>query len=155
MDMPDLVTLAATSLLMAAKIEEPIEPSFNRLIKTLKQVHGVDLKKKSLLDMEEQMIRVLDFNLRKASPILFLERFLRLFGLDKMTNNKAIKVTHVILLASQYCRFMQHESCFLKFRPSQMAAASLLFSINLIQSDIAKSVVDLDQITQNKLTTFI
>ena len=45
LNMPDLVTLAATSLLMAAKIEEPIEPSFNRIIKLLKQANAVDLKR--------------------------------------------------------------------------------------------------------------
>ena len=33
---------------------------------------------------------------------------------------------------------MQRESCFLDFRPSQIAAAALLFAINMTQSPIAK-----------------
>ena len=34
---PCLITLAVTSLLMAAKIEQPISPSFTRMISLLKE----------------------------------------------------------------------------------------------------------------------
>lgn len=36
---PCLATLAVTSLLMAAKLEQPISPSFTRMINLLKEKH--------------------------------------------------------------------------------------------------------------------
>ena len=51
----------------------------------------------------------------------------------------------------QYCRFMQRESCFLKFRASQIAAASLVFSFNLSASPIIESVLNVKQIPEEKL----
>lgn len=37
----------------------------------------------ALYDLEEQIIVALDFNLRHLSPLLFLDRFRRLYGLDE------------------------------------------------------------------------
>ena len=93
--------------------------------------------------MEEDIIRTLDFNLRKVSQIQFLERYLRLFGLDNVKDKRSMQIA---ALAGQYCKFMQREACFLKFKPSHKAAASLLFSINLIQSDLVKSILDIKNI---------
>ena len=67
---------------MAAKLEEFISPSFTRMINILNEKHKVLLKKKALIDCEEDVIRALDFNLRTVSSVHFLERFLRLYGLD-------------------------------------------------------------------------
>ena len=52
------------------------------MINIVKEIHKVELKKKSLLNLEEAIIRSLDFSLRKVSSIQFLERFVTLFGLD-------------------------------------------------------------------------
>ena len=46
---------------------------------------------------------------------------------------------------------MQRESCFMDFKPSQIAAASLLFSFNLSKSSIVKDLLNLKQIPQEKL----
>ena len=68
-DLPCLLTLSVIVLLMAAKIEEPISPCVSRMIDLLLEKHKVLLKKKDVLDMEEDIIRKLDFNLRKVSSI--------------------------------------------------------------------------------------
>ena len=95
-----------------------------------------------MLDLEEDLIRTLDFSLRQLSPVQFLERFLRLFGLD---NSKAKTSKKLKALAAHYCRFMLQESLFLRFRPSQIAAASLLFSINLMKSDVMQAILELEK----------
>ena len=77
-----LITLAVTCILMAAKLEEKISPSFTRMINILNEEHKVLLKKQAVIDCEEEVIRTLDFSLRTISPVHFLERFLRLYGLD-------------------------------------------------------------------------
>ena len=46
---------------------------------------------------------------------------------------------------------MQRLSCFLVFKPSQIAAASLLFSINIGQSKLAKRVLGVQQIPRDDL----
>jgi len=46
---------------------------------------------------------------------------------------------------------MQRLSCFLVFNPSQIAAASLLFSINIGQSELAKRVLGVQQIPRDDL----
>ena len=79
--LPCLVTLAVTCLLIAAKIEEPISPSFIRMINILDAKHSVKLRGKRIRQLESEILRTLDFSLRTVSPIFFLERFLRLFGI--------------------------------------------------------------------------
>ena len=66
---PCLVTLGITSLLMAVKIEEPISPSFERMINLLKKYDITSISKQDLIDLEEQIIVKLDFCLRDVSPI--------------------------------------------------------------------------------------
>ena len=45
-----------------------------------------DLKvdKQQLIDLEEQIIKVLDFSLHTASPLTFMERYMRIFGVDQV-----------------------------------------------------------------------
>ena len=78
-----LVTVAVTSLLFAAKIEEETSPSFERMIILLQDRHSIALKASEIIELEAKIIRTLDFQLRTVSPIFFLERFLRLFGIVK------------------------------------------------------------------------
>eukprot|EP00354_Favella_ehrenbergii_P010569 CAMPEP_0170456976 /NCGR_PEP_ID=MMETSP0123-20130129/4420_1 /TAXON_ID=182087 /ORGANISM="Favella ehrenbergii, Strain Fehren 1" /LENGTH=145 /DNA_ID=CAMNT_0010720611 /DNA_START=1101 /DNA_END=1538 /DNA_ORIENTATION=- len=86
------------------------------------------LTTKSLVRLEEQMIKALNFDLHWTSPLHFLERFQRLFGLDEVHADK-----HAYLLeasAIYLCRFMLKEFTFLKFRPSQIAAAAFMLALN-------------------------
>ena len=43
---------------------------------------GVTVVKKDLIDLEEKIIKTLDFELHFFCPIFFLERYQRILGLD-------------------------------------------------------------------------
>lgn len=80
---PNLFVLGATVTLMAAKLEQPISPSFNRMLALLPPVEQARTNKQDLVDLEERILLALEFGLHAAGPIPFLERFQRIFGLDQ------------------------------------------------------------------------
>lgn len=137
-NLPCLISLATITILMAAKLEENISPSFIRMITILNEQHSILLKKQNLINLEEDVIRTLDFDLRSVSSMHFLERYLRLVGLDKEDSKTS---RQIIELSHQYCRFMQRESCFLKHTASSIAASSLIFSLNLSTSEVVEDVL--------------
>lgn len=57
--MPCLMNLAATVVLMAAKVEQPLSPNFNRLIRLIKKDWKITIDKQDILDMEERILREL------------------------------------------------------------------------------------------------
>ena len=77
-----MIILAVTCLLLAAKLEEHISPSYERMIRLVKSLHKVSIKKIEIRDLEEQIIKRLDFGLRSIYSIQFLERYVRLLGVD-------------------------------------------------------------------------
>jgi len=83
---PCLITLAVVATLIAAKIEQPISPSFIRMAHLVKEEWGVEISKKELIDLEDRVLLTLDFELHHVSPLPFLDRFLRLYGLDLSPN---------------------------------------------------------------------
>ena len=135
---PDLINLGITCILMAAKLEEPVSPSFDYLIKILKERHQTDIAKQDLLELEEKILIALEFACHHVSPIPFIERYFRVFGIDNFQKDK--KAHQLRTYSRQYCRFMQREPCFLNYCPSQIAAAALLLAINISSSNIARSV---------------
>ena len=60
---------------MAAKLEEPIQPSFNRMIRLVKREWNFDTTKEELVELESQVIKRLDWDLISVSPLFFLERY--------------------------------------------------------------------------------
>lgn len=60
---------------MAAKLEEPIHPSFNRMIRLVKREWNFDTTKEELVELESQVIKRLDWDLISVSPLFFLERY--------------------------------------------------------------------------------
>lgn len=89
--------------------------------------------------MEEQVLRSLGFAVHHVSAIQFLERYFRIYGIDqaRKTDKSSIQLQK---LARQYCRYMQRDSFFLNYRPSQIAASSMLFAINVSQSAVAAKI---------------
>ena len=83
---PCLITLAVVATLIAAKIEQPISPSFVRMTHLVKEEWGVEISKKELIDLEDRVLLTLDFELHHVSPLPFLDRYLRLYGLDLSPN---------------------------------------------------------------------
>ena len=53
------------------------------MVKLLKEEGGVTIENRNFIILEEQIIKSLDFDLHEVSSIDFLERFLRLFGIDQ------------------------------------------------------------------------
>lgn len=97
--------------------------------------------------MEEVIIKELDFDLRYVTPVPFLERFFRMYGLE---DRNSATSTHIRNLSHEYCRFMLRDSQFLDYKPSQLAAAALVFAINISLSSIA-SKASIKKIKPEKL----
>ena len=135
---PCLISLAVVCILMAAKMEQPISPSFNRMILLLYENHKIKLKKADILNLEEKILLTLEFSCHHVSAVPFLERFLRIFGFDQ--GEKGSDAHQISGLAYKYCIFMQRTSRYLEFRPSQLASAALLLAINISVSTVAPSV---------------
>jgi len=80
---PNLVHLATTSILIAAKLEEAISPSFNRMIGLLKVDQRSTITKEILVQFEFKIITALQINLAFETVVPFIERFIRLVNLDE------------------------------------------------------------------------
>lgn len=132
---PCLITLAVVCVLMGAKMEQPVSPSFNRIIHLMYTGHGVKLDKQELINLEEKILRTLEFSCHHVSPIPFLERYLRIYGVDQA--EEVTDESQIYELAFSYSLFMQRESHFLKYRPSQIAATALVLAINISISKVA------------------
>mmetsp|Transcript_2689 Transcript_2689/g.4531 ORF Transcript_2689/g.4531 Transcript_2689/m.4531 type:complete len:410 (+) Transcript_2689:474-1703(+) len=119
--------LAVISLLMAAKLEQPIQPSFNRMINMLSDSEKKNMTKDSLADLEFDILVKLEFGFNFPGPMECVERFLRILEYD----HKKI----VFDMSFQICKFALTESKFLNYRPSQIAAASVVISINIHEKE--------------------
>ena len=75
-------SIAVCCLLIAAKLEEPKNPSFNNMCKLLEKLEVVKVKKNTICIIESQILLELDLTVRNVVPISFLERYLRLYGMD-------------------------------------------------------------------------
>lgn len=72
---PCLIRLAFVCILMAAKLEEPIQPSFNRMVRLVASEWNFETTKEEIVEMESQVIKTLDWDLHMLGPIFFLERY--------------------------------------------------------------------------------
>merc|ERR1712151_966542 len=91
---PNLAMLATTALLMAAKIEQPISPSFNRMINLLPDSQRGRIRNYDLIDLEEKIVFALEFDFHYSSPITFLERYQRLFSVDQEQDKSMRQIGH-------------------------------------------------------------
>ena len=74
--------MATISLLLAAKLEQPMSPSFQRMIALLPEDSRASVTKEKLVMMEETIIKELHFRMHFAGPIPFLQRYQRFFNID-------------------------------------------------------------------------
>lgn len=91
-----------------------------------------------MIDLEEDIINELDFNLLFPFPTLFLERYQRIFCLDKYRTSKDANLVNI--LARDYCKVFLKSQNYLKFKPSQIAAAAFMIAVNAFQSPIAQEL---------------
>lgn len=74
-EVPNLFAFAATVMLMGAKMEQPISPSFNRMLALLPSSEQSRITKRDLINLEEQILIALEFGIHYTGPLPFLERF--------------------------------------------------------------------------------
>jgi hypothetical protein len=79
---PDLVQLGTICILMAAKLEEPISPSFNRMINLLKGEQKSLVSKEALVELEMDIVISLDNNLMFETVVPFIERFIIIAAIE-------------------------------------------------------------------------
>ena len=77
-----VVHLATIAVLMSAKLEQPISPSFTRMINLLNEQEKKAITKKSLIDLEAQILIKLGFDFNFPGPIQPMERYLRILNFD-------------------------------------------------------------------------
>jgi hypothetical protein len=74
--------LAISSLLLAAKLEQPISPSFSKMINLIPEEERKNLTKEILIDLEGDILIRLGFDFNYPCPIQTMERFLRILNFD-------------------------------------------------------------------------
>lgn len=79
--------LATISMLMAAKLEQPISPSFLRMISLLSEEERRNVTKTNLIALETEILFKLGFDFNFPGPMQSLERFLRILNYDQ---NKSV-----------------------------------------------------------------
>ena len=64
----EVFSLTIISLLIAAKLEEAITPSFLKMISLVPEAEKNNITKEKLVDLEVSIIQVLDFNFQVTGP---------------------------------------------------------------------------------------
>ncbi|KAI3467483.1 hypothetical protein Pfo_024146 [Paulownia fortunei] len=116
-----LQLLSVSCLSLAAKMEEPLVPSLLDL-----QVEGPKFifEPKNIQRMELLVLRVLDWRLRSISPFCYLRFFaVKVDPTGTYTGFLSSRAKEIILSTIQ-------ETSFLEYRPSCVAAASILCAAN-------------------------
>ena len=72
---PYLALLSVTTLMMAAKLNEPINPSFAVMNQLLTNQFNLSLDRDHFIALETKIIFTLEFDMQWISPAMFLERF--------------------------------------------------------------------------------
>ena len=106
------------------------------MVRLIKSAYNFDTTKDELVHLECQVITLLDWDLLIMTPIFFLERFQRIFGVEQEKTD--ISDARVGNLARKLLRCMLLSSTYLRFKPSQVAAAALILSININGSECSK-----------------
>lgn len=122
-----VVCLFTISMLLAAKIEQPIQPSYNRMIKLLNKKEKQLVTKDSLIDLEYEILFMFGCDFNFHGPIHFVDRYLRLMDFQ---NESVIQ-----MMCQEICKFSLNDEMFLNYKPSQIAACSVILSINIFKKE--------------------
>ena len=74
--------LATVCMLMAAKLEQPISPSFSKMLGLLSEDEQKTITINQMINLEADILVKLSFDFNFASPIQSMERYLRLLDYD-------------------------------------------------------------------------
>ncbi len=116
-----LQLVGVTAMLVACKYEEIYAPE----VKDFAYITDNAYTKDEILTMEQQILSVLDFNLRFPSSYRFLQNFVRHLGCKQRTQYLA---QYLIELSLVDCKMA-------KYKPSTIAAAALYFSNRMLNKD--------------------
>lgn len=99
-------------MLIAAKLEEIIDPNYTKMIDLLTDYEKKYITKDSLIDLEFQIVSTfdMDFNFMVAGPIESMDRFLRILDYDQNENVKKMTL--------DICKFSLVDARFLKYKAS-------------------------------------
>ena len=77
-------------MLMAAKLEEIIDPNYIKMIDLLSDYEKKVITKDSIIELEWKIVEAfdMDFNFMVAGPIESMDRFLRILNYDQNENVK-------------------------------------------------------------------
>ena len=73
-----MVCLSTICVLLSAKVEQPISPSFNRLISLLTPEEQKYVSKPMLIELESEIIVRMGFDFNFPGPIQSMDRYLRI-----------------------------------------------------------------------------
>ena len=80
---PSLIELGVIAIMLAAKINEHLSPSYYNIIKIINSQQKKKLLYRSnLLAIERKVLKALNFDLHSTSMLFFMERFQRIFNLE-------------------------------------------------------------------------
>ncbi|CDW87090.1 cyc2-like cyclin [Stylonychia lemnae] len=119
-----LLVLVVTATIIAAKVEQPMTPSINRMIKLLSDDERDYVTKEKVIKCEEEILIRFDFDFNILSPQPFVERFMRL---SELHNELFID-----LLQFEILKVISSNLEFLDFDRSLLAASTLTLCINLL-----------------------
>lgn len=92
----DLVQLSAVCLLIAAKLNQPLSPSYMQMIRLLDDEYRDDEKCKArMIDLEFNIVQFLQFDLQVQTPLFFAGRFLMFFVVEEASASIQQTVEHV------------------------------------------------------------
>jgi transcription initiation factor TFIIIB Brf1 subunit/transcription initiation factor TFIIB len=90
----NLQLVGVSAMLIACKYEEIWPP----LIKDYIHISDNAYTKEKIIQMENSMLSELDFNIDIVTPYSFLERFVQITGVDKVTQDLAQYMIEISLL---------------------------------------------------------
>ena len=76
--------LSTTCILLSAKMEQPVSPSFSKMIRLLSDEEKEIVTKQQIIDLEAHILITLGFDLNFPNPIHPMERFLRVLSYDDL-----------------------------------------------------------------------
>ena len=80
---PSLIELGVISIMLAAKVNEHLSPSYYNIIKIINSQQKKKLLYRSnLLTIEGKVLRALSFDLHSTTILFFIERYQRIFRLE-------------------------------------------------------------------------
>eukprot|EP00574_Skeletonema_japonicum_P005166 CAMPEP_0201714922 /NCGR_PEP_ID=MMETSP0593-20130828/1182_1 /ASSEMBLY_ACC=CAM_ASM_000672 /TAXON_ID=267983 /ORGANISM="Skeletonema japonicum, Strain CCMP2506" /LENGTH=494 /DNA_ID=CAMNT_0048204237 /DNA_START=288 /DNA_END=1772 /DNA_ORIENTATION=- len=124
-----LQLIGVTALLVACKHEEIYPPEVRDCVYITDRAYN----RQEVLDMEQEILKVLDWKISTPTAYPFLDRFLSLTDATEMTKHAA----------SYYLERTLQEHSFLQFRPSLVCASAVILALN--NPDIQVQEEDLER----------